>query len=513
MSRVRKGNTSKATAETAKADEEDARLILEALTAQIPGAVYRLRFSASGDYAFTYVSEGARRLFGLPPDQSLTDAEALFKAVYAEDLAEIKASTRRCNETLERWRQDFRVRRPDGMKWVRGEGTPHRARGGDTVWDGILTDVTDQKAAEERERRLRERISAILESTTDAVFTVDSDWRFTYMNRRAREALAHGKDVIGRNGWQVFPEAVGTMLWEQYQRVRDEGCTAEFEIYYPPLEKWLEVHAYPLEGGVAVLFRDISDRRQAEEELRLAKDAAEAAGRAKSAFLAAMSHELRTPLNAICGFSEMIAREVLGPVGISDYREYARDIETSSRQLLHVVSDVLDLARLEAGAGKLDEETVDLVEVLDEALEPIAQRVDEKRLVLEKEVPADCPYLRGDTRALKQILTHLLSNAVKFTEEGVIGVEVRARPEGLALSVRDTGIGIGPEQRQLLCQPFQQIDASLARRHQGAGIGLALTKRLVELHGARLEILSARDVGTTVTVYFPQWRVVGKPDC
>lgn len=501
-----------AIAATAEADEEeDERVILQALTAQIPGAVYRLRFSASGEYSFTYMSEGARRLFGLRPEQSLTDVDALFGSVYAEDLAEIEASTRRCNETLERWRQDFRVRAPEGTKWVRGEGTPHRTRSGDTIWDGILLDVTEQKAAEEREHRLRERISAILESTTDAVFTVDRDWRFTYMNRRAREALARGKDVIGRNGWQVFPEAVGTILWEQYHRVRDEGCTADFEIYYPPLEKWLEIHAYPLDGGVAVFFRDISDRREAEEELTRAKEAAEAAGRAKSAFLAAMSHELRTPLNAICGFSEMIAREVLGPVGVSDYRDYARDIETSSRQLLHVVSNVLDLARLEAGAGKLDEETVDLVEVLDEAVEAIAPRLDEKRLVLEKEVPTDCPYLRGDARALKQILTHLLSNAVKFTDVGVVGVEVRARPAGLALSVRDTGIGIGPEPRRLLCKPFQQIDASLARRHQGAGIGLALTKRLVELHGARLEIQSARETGTTVTVHFPQWRIVEKP--
>lgn len=492
-------------------DEEDPRLILEALTAQIPGAVYRLRFSVNGEYAFTYMSEGARSLFGLRPEQSLTDAGAIFQTVYTEDFAELVAKTRRCNETMERWRQDFRVRGPDGTKWVRGEGTPHRTRGGDTIWDGILIDVTEQKAAEQREHRLRQRISAILESTTDAVFTVDRDWRFTYMNRRAREALAHGKDVTGRNGWQVFPEAVHTMLWEQYHRVRDEGRATEFEIYYPPLEKWLEIHAYPLEGGVAVFFRDISDRRQAEEELKRTKEAAEAAGRAKSAFLAAMSHELRTPLNAISGFSEMIAREVLGPVGVADYRDYARDIETSSKQLLRVVSDVLDLARLEAGAGALDEEIVDLAELLDEALGPIAPRLEEKSLVLEKEVPADAPYLRGDARALKQILTHLLSNAVKFTEAGVIGVEVHARAGSLALSVRDTGIGIGPEQRQLLCQPFQQVDVSLARRHQGVGIGLALTKRLVQLHGARLEIRSACDAGTTVTVHFPQWRTVESP--
>lgn len=381
------------------------------------------------------------------------------------------------------------------------------AHAGEEYACAILRDVTEEQAAKERERRLHQRVAAILESTMDGVYTLDAEWRFTYLNEKAKALIARGRDLIGRNGWEAFPQAAETELWTQYHRVRREGISAEFETYYRPLGRWFRVHAHPFEGGVAVFFRDITERKRAEQEFQAAKEAAEAANRAKSAFLANMSHELRTPLNAIMGFSDMMRGELLGPLGDPRYRAYAADIHQSSEHLLQIVNDVLDLARIEAGAVTLQEEEIDLPELLGEALRTVSVQAGAKGLALVSELPADCPHLIADRRAAKQILLNLLSNAVKFTNEGEVTAAVELAADGLGIMVRDTGIGIRKEDLALLGQPFRQADPLLSRRYGGTGIGLALAKQLAGLHGGHLTIESAPGAGTTVTIRFPAWRI------
>ena len=231
--------------------------------------------------------------------------------------------------------------------------------------------------------------------------------------------------------------------------------------------------------------------RRAEGASRAAREVAELANRAKSEFLANMSHELRTPLNAIIGFSEVILKELFGPLKNERYKDYVKDIHESGSHLYGLINDILDVSKAEA--GKLE----------------LSERAHRAKVTIEIELPEDLPALSADERKLTQILINLLSNAVKFTPEGG-NVWVIAGIEGngaFRLSVKDTGIGIAPEDIATVMASFGQVDRKLSRRYEGTGLGLPLTKSLVALHDGTLDIESEVDVGTTVIVRMPGRRV------
>ncbi|HEY8872202.1 MAG TPA: ATP-binding protein [Stellaceae bacterium] len=255
------------------------------------------------------------------------------------------------------------------------------------------------------------------------------------------------------------------------------------------------------------------DREAAYEALSLAKDEAEAASRAKSGFLATMSHELRTPLNAIIGFSEMMVREVLGTLGNEQYRTYVADIHSSGTHLLQIINDILDLSKAEAGKLELHEDVFDLRDSIHSVRQLFSARISEGGLSDSVELPADLPLLRADERKTKQILLNLVSNAVKFTlSGGHIEIAGRYDPEaGLTLTVSDTGIGIAPADLARVLTPFEQVDSSFSRSHQGTGLGLPLVKAIIELHGGSLVLQSEVGVGTRVSVTFPPDRAIFDP--
>jgi signal transduction histidine kinase len=251
-------------------------------------------------------------------------------------------------------------------------------------------------------------------------------------------------------------------------------------------------------------------REQAYEALRMAKEEAEAANRAKSGFLATVSHELRTPLNAIIGFSEMMLREVLGELGNAQYRAYIVDIHDSGAHLLQIINDILDLSKAEAGKLELNEELFDLRDIVRSVMQLCAQRIFSAGLSETVELAPDLPLLRGDERKTKQVLLNLLTNAVKFTPHGgSIEVTGRCDPEGgMSITVADTGIGIAPQDLERVLQAFEQVDSSLSRQHQGTGLGLPLVKAMMELHGGSLKLDSEVRVGTRATITFPSERLV-----
>ncbi len=246
------------------------------------------------------------------------------------------------------------------------------------------------------------------------------------------------------------------------------------------------------------------------QQLLIAKDAAEAANVAKSAFLAAMSHELRTPLNAILGFSEMISKEELGPIGQTAYRDYAGDIHQSGKHLLSIINDVLDMARIGSGQFALHDGAVDIRAAVLSSVTMLRQQALESGVTVDTVVPA-LPYaLHADETRLRQVLVNLLSNAVKFTPAGGrVSVEVSMLPDGsLAFAVRDTGVGMTADQIAIARQPFRQIDSSLARKYEGTGLGLPLADGLMRLHGGRLDLTSVPGDGTTAIAVFPPERVM-----
>ena len=237
--------------------------------------------------------------------------------------------------------------------------------------------------------------------------------------------------------------------------------------------------------------------------------AAQAANRAKSEFLANMSHELRTPLNAIMGFSQIIAEETLGPVGTGKYIEYSRDINGSAQHLLAIINDILDLARIEAGKSELNEEPLDPQMLIDSCIRVVSERAKIAGVAVTFDPTLSNFLLLGDERKLKQVVINLLSNAVKFTlSGGSIDVQWNIIPERCAqLTVTDTGIGIAPADLTRVLQPFAQAESGLNRRYEGTGLGLPLTRGLVELHGGSFRLESELGRGTRAIVELPLTRI------
>ncbi len=261
------------------------------------------------------------------------------------------------------------------------------------------------------------------------------------------------------------------------------------------------------DGDVSALFgimQDITERTLHERDLHEAKDAAERAYAAKSQFLANMSHELRTPLNAIIGFSEMMQSQLLGPIGTPKYLDYITGIRESGEHLLDLISDILDMSKIEAGKYELDLEEMNINKIIPLAAHMMEGRAQEGRINISVDMPKDNLQIVADRRAIMQIVLNLLSNAVKFTQPGgSVKVECLPRTDYVCIRVIDTGIGIPANKLDVVTRPFEQAASSYTREHEGTGLGLSITKDLIELHGGNLHIESTVGVGTTVTIRLP----------
>jgi signal transduction histidine kinase len=264
-----------------------------------------------------------------------------------------------------------------------------------------------------------------------------------------------------------------------------------------------------LRAHIAELESTKEALEQTSRNLIVARDAADAANRSKSSFLAAMSHELRTPLNAVIGFSEVLSMETFGPLGNKRYLDYTKDIHGSGVHLLALINDILDLSRIDAGEGVLEETDADLAELIEQSLRMVAAQAEAGGVALHSAIAANLPRFRVDKRRFKQVLINLLGNAVKFTPRGGrIDVRAFASDGGVAVTVADTGIGIEARDIPRALERFGQVDGSLARKYEGVGLGLPLAKQLMELHGGTLKLESAVNIGTTVTIALPASRIV-----
>ena len=279
---------------------------------------------------------------------------------------------------------------------------------------------------------------------------------------------------------------------------------------------WVEMRCRPAQVGlgepadIVAVTRDISERQKHERALVEARDAALDASRAKSRFLANMSHELRTPLNAIIGFSEVMTREMFGPVG-PRYQEYSRLIHESGEHLLELINGVLDMSKIEAGKFELAEELFELEDVAESAVRFLRIPAERAGVGLALEVQPGARLMFADRRAVKQILVNLLSNGVKYTPQGgTVRITARAPGSGIEITVSDTGTGISKSDLERLGRPFEQVENAETRAKEGTGLGLALVKSLAQLHGGAAVIDSVLGEGTTVTVRLPYAAVDAK---
>jgi signal transduction histidine kinase len=310
--------------------------------------------------------------------------------------------------------------------------------------------------------------------------------------------------VIGAvTSWYVFRSVVQPIsrITETMRLLSEGNLTCEI----PHEDRVDEIGL--LARGLRV-FRDYAIEKQ---RLRIEKEGAEAASRAKSDFLANMSHELRTPLNAIIGFSECIKSAIFGPVS-ERYRSYAGDIFNSGTHLLGLINEVLDLSKLEAGQLELHEERIELAATVEACMHLVGKQAQQSGIRLTASLDSDYNLIRADDRRLRQILINLLANAVKFTpDNGEIRVSSVATRDGLAIAISDTGIGMAAEDIPKAMTVFGQVDSKISRKHEGSGLGLPLAKHLVELHGGTLSIESEVNVGTTVTITLPPERIIQGP--
>ena len=380
---------------------------------------------------------------------------------------------------------------------------------------GRLETATRALRASER------RSQALFDSSFQIMGLLSPDGRVLALNRSAC-ALAGlpAEALIGRRAWEFRGWARTDELAEGFRQSIGKAASGRFvryetDVIADGVTRVMDVTIKPVfddRGAVTVLVvegRDITERVEAAERLAAALDQAEAANRAKSAFLATMSHELRTPLNAIIGFSDIMLHELFGPLGNPRYHDYARHVQNSGRHLLDLINDVLDMSKLEAGRYTLDESWLEPAVAVETCRALAAVPADAGGVTLESGGIPALPRQMADERALRQVLLNLLSNAVKFTPRGgrvtvTAGLEADG---GLAIAVRDTGIGIPADALTRILEPFQQADSSIPGRFGGTGLGLSICRDLMALHGGSLSIDSEPGCGTVVTIRFPADRV------
>ncbi|HEY2752774.1 PAS domain-containing sensor histidine kinase [Phenylobacterium sp.] len=420
--------------------------------------------------------------------------------------------------------------------WIdaRGQGFGKSPEGGYARIIGVALDVTEERLAQARAQAAESRLRDAIESVSEAFVLWDKQGRLLMCNRNYRSFFRLEPHVLKPGVAREELEGHARLAVRQdFPALGGRSGVREAELVDG---RWVQVsERTTAEGGLVVTAADITAlkaqeeaSRVNEEELRRVVDnlersqeqlselarkyeaekvRAEGANQAKSEFLANMSHELRTPLNAINGFSEMMTTEIYGPLGDARYGDYARDILSSGQHLLALINDILDMSKIEAGKMNLRFESVAVEDVAEDALRLVRNRAEAAGLALRLDF-SDLPEVEADYRAIKQVLLNLLSNAIKFTPRGgmvTVRAERRNDPLGewVRISVQDTGIGIPPDDLARLARPFEQIESQHAKTQQGTGLGLALTKSLVEMHGGLLDLRSAPGHGTSATFSLP----------
>ncbi|HEX4195730.1 MAG TPA: ATP-binding protein [Stellaceae bacterium] len=360
--------------------------------------------------------------------------------------------------------------------------------------DNIRAMVEGEIAAR---RSAQAALVGAIEGCEEGVVLLDADGRILTANSQLTRFFPEGPRFVAGEG---LPVALLEAFTESRHELQVTGG------------RWLRLsRSATNDGGYVIIASDITALKEREAALKQAKEDAETANNAKSQFLANMSHELRTPLNAVIGFSEIIASEMMGPVGQPKYKEFANDILTSGRHLLELINDVLDCAKLQSGKMALRLEKTSVADVVEAAVRMVHNEAESAAIRLSCRIDPDIGPITADPIRLRQVLLNLLSNSIKFTPaNGLIAVTARRDGAVVRVGVSDTGIGMATADIPKALEPFTQIEESLARKHGGTGLGLALTKMLVESHGGTLTIESTRGVGTTVHFTLPASDAVAK---
>ncbi len=481
-------------------------------------------------------------MLGLPESNRLLSPYDLAERVHPDDGDLIEMANTLLDTGGGQVDREFRMQHTSGYwVWIRARGEVVADADGRTHLIGIAVDITERKRLAEASLTADLRLRDAVEAVSEAFVLWDANDRLVLCNSKYRELYGLSDDLVrpGTPYSRILAGGRRPLVANELPPQGQSGIGARSVEARIEDGRWLQINERRTkDGGFVSVGTDITALKQHENQLleneraltatvndlrrsrqqletqaqqlvelaenySVARDRAEEANRAKSEFLANVSHELRTPLNAIIGFSEVLATNAFGPLGNKKYAEYSRDIQASGRYLLDIISDILDMARLEAGRIDIEPEVLHVGDTVREIVK--AQSGDARRadVTIECDVREDLS-IQADRKAVRQILINLLSNAIKFTpEEGRVNIKADGEGDTVFLTIEDNGIGISEQDLDKLGRPFEQVQPQFTRDHKGSGLGLAISRSLALLHGGDLTISSTSGIGTTVTVSLP----------
>lgn len=482
-------------------------------------------------------SRSMYEMLGMPPREGVLSFGDVARMMHPDDRSIYSLARGIARGDLMQVDQVFRMRHANGhYVWLRARAQIIHSTSKRAHLIGIAMDVTEQHKLAQRYAEADQRLADAIESTSEAFVLWDKNDRLVMCNTHYQQAYGLPDHVLvpGAERSIVLASASRPVI---ERRLADPGqCQSQTIEVQLADGRWLQINERRThDGGVVSVGTDITLMKRHQERLRESerrlmatigdlsasrvklerqkaelsvananyqaeKERAEAANRAKSEFLANMSHELRTPLNAILGFSEILQAQMFGPLGNDKYFEYSCDIHDSGKHLLNVISDILDMSKIEAGHLKIQTEETDLSTLIEESLRLVTVAAQGKQIAVEQKIVGDLS-LQADRRAMKQILINLLSNAVKFTNpHGRVIVRAKKVAGSICLTIADTGIGIPKAAMEKIGQPFEQVQSQYAKSQGGSGLGLAISRSLTQLHGGEMKIYSREGKGTVIAV-------------
>ncbi|MCP4406147.1 MAG: PAS domain S-box protein [bacterium] len=487
------------------------------LVENLPIGLYRITSDVNG--RFLMFNSAIVRMFGYNSAEDF--CRISFANLYADSL-ESKASSEKLLSRGNVIAEEFRFKKKNGEEmW--GAVTANVVRNDANeikYFDGAIEDISDRRKAEEALRASEAELRALFSAMTDIILVLDRQGRYLKIAPTSSELLYKPSDaLLGRTLHEIFPKPDADSFLEIIRRTLDTDKTLsmEYSLIIDNKEIWFGGNVSPIsENSVIFVARDITDRKRVQSELIQARDAAEAGNRAKSEFLANMSHEIRTPLNTVIGFSELLFSLVAG----RKQKSYLESIQIAGRSLLTLINDILDLSKIEAGKLEMHDEPTSITEVLNEIHQVFRQKLAEKPLEYLVDIAPDIPeYLLVDEMRMRQILLNLVGNAIKFTKKGYIKVSASILPTSapslrqtqdftwdgagvdkgfldLIITVEDSGIGIPETQQSTIFEAFTQQDGQSTRHYGGTGLGLTITRRLVEMMHGTIALNSEVNTGS-----------------